>query len=108
MRALLEIDVLDPSTSGAGERLRGPDLPPFCAPGKPGGMEGMGRFLIVFGILAIVIGLVLLVVPRVPWLGRLPGDLVVRREHFTFYFPIVTSIVVSVVLTILLNIFFRR
>ena len=71
-------------------------------------MVGLGRLLILFGVVSIVVGLVLLIAPRIPWLGHLPGDVVVQRERFTLYVPIVTSLVVSVVLTILLNLFFRR
>lgn len=71
-------------------------------------MEGMGRLLILAGMLAVLAGVVMLFLPRIPWLGRLPGDIVVERERFTFHFPIVTSIVVSIVLTLLLNLFFRR
>ena len=71
-------------------------------------MVGLGRLLILFGVVSIVAGLVLLIAPRVPWLGRLPGDVIVERGRFTHYVPIVTSLVVSIVLTILLNLFFRR
>jgi len=71
-------------------------------------MAGLGRLLILFGVVSIVAGLVLLIAPRVPWLGRLPGDVIVERGRFTLYVPIVTSLVVSIVLTILLNLFFRR
>jgi hypothetical protein len=71
-------------------------------------MAGLGRLLILFGVVSIVAGLVLLISPRIPWLGRLPGDVIVQRERFTFYVPIATSLVVSIVLTILLNLFFRR
>ena len=71
-------------------------------------MEGLGRLLILFGIIAVIAGCVLLFLPRIPWLGRLPGDIVVQRERFTLYFPLATSIVVSIVLTLLLNLFFRR
>ena len=76
--------------------------------GKAWLVEGLGRLLILAGAVAIALGLALLFLPRIPWLGRLPGDIVVQRERVTFYFPIVTSIVVSIVLTILLNLFFRR
>ena len=67
---------------------------------------GIGRFLIIAGIVLIAVGLLW------PWLsrlglGRLPGDIVIERENFRFYFPIVTSLVVSVVLTLLIW-FFRR
>ena len=50
----------------------------------------------------------MLLLPHVPWLGRLPGDVHVERDHFSFHFPIVTCLVVSAVLTLLLNLFFRR
>jgi hypothetical protein len=71
-------------------------------------MQDFGRTLIVLGAVVVLVGVGLLLAGRIPWLGRLPGDIVVRREHGTFYFPIVTSIVVSLVLTLLLNLFFRR
>jgi len=64
--------------------------------------------LIVAGVLVALLGVGLVLVPRVPWLGRLPGDLVFRREHMTIYVPIATSLVVSVLLTLLLNLFLRR
>ncbi len=71
-------------------------------------MQGLGRTLVIVGLVTVAIGLALMLAPRIPWLGRLPGDIVVERGRFTFYFPIVTSIVVSVVLAILLNVLFRR
>lgn len=71
-------------------------------------MDGIGRLLILVGIVAIAVGVGLLVLPRIPWLGRLPGDILVQRERFTLYVPIASSIVVSIVLTILLSLFFRR
>jgi hypothetical protein len=71
-------------------------------------MDGLGRALVVVGLVVAAIGVVMLVAPRVPWLGRLPGDLVFRRGPVTFYFPLVTSLIVSVVLTILINLFWRR
>lgn len=64
--------------------------------------------LVLAGLVLVVAGVALVLAPRIPWIGRLPGDLVIRRERWTFYFPIATSIVVSVVLTLLLNLFFRR
>jgi len=70
-------------------------------------MQDLGRFLIVLGAAAILIGVLLVLAPRVPWLGRLPGDILVRRGTFTFYFPLVTCLVVSVILTLILNLFWR-
>lgn len=55
----------------------------------------------------VVVGLALVFAPRIPFLGRLPGDILVQRDGFTFYFPLVTMVIVSVVLTILLNVIFR-
>jgi hypothetical protein len=71
-------------------------------------MPDLGRLLIAFGCVAILAGVLLLIAPRIPWLGRLPGDFLFQRGPVTVYFPLVTSIVVSIVLTILLNIFWRR
>jgi len=71
-------------------------------------MQDLGRFLIVLGAAATLIGLLLVLVPRLPWLGRLPGDILIRRGTFTFYFPLVTCVVVSVILTLILNLFGRR
>jgi hypothetical protein len=65
-------------------------------------MTELGRLLVVFGVVLVVVGLFFLLVPRVS-LPRLPGDILIQRDGFTFYFPIVTSIVISVVLTLLLN-----
>ena len=71
-------------------------------------MPDLGRVLILAGAFAVVLGVVLVLAPRLPWLGRLPGDILIRRDSFTFYFPVVTSLVVSVVVTLLLNLFWRR
>ena len=71
-------------------------------------MREVGKLLIVLGGVTVVVGVLVLLAARIPWLGRLPGDIVVQRGPVTFYFPVVTSIVVSVVLTILLNLFLRR
>ena len=70
-------------------------------------LPGLGRMLIVFGSVLILIGLILTLAPKVPWLGRLPGDIYVRRDNFRFYFPLGTSILVSIVLTLLLNLLLR-
>ena len=70
-------------------------------------MGELGRILIVFGIVLVVLGAVFLVAPRVPFLGRLPGDFVLRRDHATIYIPLATCLVLSLVISILLNIFWR-
>jgi hypothetical protein len=66
----------------------------------------MGRWLILFGILLVVLGIAW------PWisklgLGRLPGDVHIEREGFSFYFPITTSLIISILLSLLLWLFRR-
>ena len=55
--------------------------------------------LVVIGILIVGIGLVWLVAPSIPWLGKMPVDIVIERQNFQFYFPVMTCILLSVVLT---------
>lgn len=71
-------------------------------------MEQLGRLLIVLGLVILVVGLVLTFSSRLFPLGRLPGDIVIQRGNFTFYFPLMTSIVLSIVLTLLGLLFWRR
>jgi DUF2905 family protein len=68
----------------------------------------IAKILIVFGLLIVLAGVVLLLVGRVPWLGRLPGDIHYQRGNFTFYFPLATSLLLSVVLTLILYFLGRR
>jgi len=74
------------------------------------GFETMGKMLILLmGLFVLVLGLILTFAPRlrIPFLGRLPGDIRIEREGFSFYFPIVTCILLSVLLTLLLNLIAR-
>jgi hypothetical protein len=66
------------------------------------------RFLIILGLVLIAAGLLWMALPKIPFLGRLPGDIVYKRGHFTFYFPLATSLLVSLVLTILLRFFSKK
>ena len=71
-------------------------------------MSDLGRILVVFGLLLAVIGVVLMLVGRVPWIGRLPGDIHIQRGNWSFYFPLATSLVLSLLLTLLFWLFRRR
>jgi len=71
-------------------------------------MRDVATILIVFGLLIALAGVVLLLVGRVPWIGRLPGDIHIQRGNFTFYFPLATSLLLSVVLTLVLYLLGRR
>lgn len=68
-------------------------------------MADFGKFLILFGTIVVIVGIILLISPKIPWLGRLPGDILIRRKNFTFYFPLATSIILSIILTVLFNLF---
>jgi Protein of unknown function (DUF2905) len=70
-------------------------------------MEGFGKTLIYIGILLVVVGVMFTFAGKLPWLGRLPGDIVIERNGLTFYFPIVTCILISVIISLVLY-FFRR
>ena len=71
-------------------------------------MSEIGKLLIVFGVLIAAVGVVIVLAGRLPWIGRLPGDIYVRRGDFTFYFPLATSILVSLALTLVFWLFGRR
>ena len=68
-------------------------------------MADFGKLLILFGTIVVIVGIILLISPKIPWLGRLPGDILIRRKNFTFYFPLATTIILSVILTVLINLF---
>jgi hypothetical protein len=72
------------------------------------GIESMGKTMMILGILLFIVGVVFYFGGKFNVLGRLPGDIHVERENFSFHFPVVTSIVVSIILTIFLNLFFSR
>jgi DUF2905 family protein len=72
----------------------------------------LGKILLGVGLLMILLGVVLIAVGtlsgKVPWLGRLPGDMYVERDNWKFYFPLTTCILISIVLTLIFSLFGRR
>jgi hypothetical protein len=72
------------------------------------GFEGFAKLLILFGIVLALLGVLLLVVGKIPLIGRLPGDITIRKGDFTLYFPLATSILISILLTLLFSLFGRR
>ena len=64
-------------------------------------LQPFGRALLVVGLTLTAIGFILLFAPKVPWLGRLPGDIHVEKDRFSFYFPLASSLLVSVALSVL-------
>jgi hypothetical protein len=68
-------------------------------------LESLGRGLLILGLIIAVIGVGLLLLPKIPWIGKLPGDIFYKGEKFSFYFPLTTSIILSLLLTLLFSIF---
>jgi hypothetical protein len=71
-------------------------------------LSDIGRVLIILGIVLAAVGAVLLLADKIPFAGRLPGDIVIKKKTFTFYFPLATMLLVSLILTVVLNLIFRR
>lgn len=62
----------------------------------------MAKIIIILGVALAVIGVVLLFIEKIPFLGKLPGDIMIKKEHFTFYFPLTTGIIISIVISLVL------
>ena len=69
------------------------------------GLSELGRVVLVSGVVLVLVGLLLIFGGRIPWLGRLPGDIAIQRGSLGFYFPIVTCLLVSLLLTLLFRLF---
>jgi len=68
-------------------------------------MPAIGKMFIILGILLIIAGIAFLLGDKIPFIGKLPGDIMIKKERFSFYFPITTSIIISIILTILFSLF---
>jgi hypothetical protein len=64
-------------------------------------VQNIGRILLIAGVVMVVIGGLLMLSGKIPWIGRLPGDIIIERKNFTFYFPLATSIIASIILTLI-------
>lgn len=69
-------------------------------------LTGFGKILVLFGLVLVFTGVLFMLSGKVSWIGRLPGDIYIKKENFSFFFPITTSIVVSIALSLIL--FFMR
>ncbi|MBM4447440.1 MAG: DUF2905 domain-containing protein [Chloroflexi bacterium] len=67
-------------------------------------MEGIGKILLIVGGIIVILGLILVFSQHVPFLGKLPGDIFIKRDGFSFYFPIITILILSVLITIIVNV----
>jgi len=70
-------------------------------------MEGLGKLLLILAAIIGLIGLLLIFGQHIPFFGKLPGDIVIKRDGFSFYFPVITFLFLSIILTIILNLIFR-
>ena len=74
------------------------------------GIEYIGKFLVILGLIIAGLGGLLLIFKHsgIPILGKLPGDIIIKKENFTFYFPLATSIILSIILSLILYFFSGR
>jgi len=70
-------------------------------------MGELARILILLGVVLIAAGLVMLGIQKLPFSGKLPGDILIKRENFTFYFPLATSILISILVSLILYLISR-
>lgn len=78
-------------------------------------MSGLGKILALMGLVLLGLGVLLMILAKWPgasgglgWLGRLPGDIVIKRDSFTVYVPLATSVILSLVGSVILYLFFKR
>ena len=71
------------------------------------GLDSLGKMLLLVGAIALILGIILILAPKIPYVGRLPGDILVRRGNFTLYLPLVTMVLASIALTVILNLVLR-
>jgi hypothetical protein len=64
-------------------------------------MGDMAKTIILIGALLVVAGVIMLLIGKIPGMGKLPGDIMIKKENFSFYFPLTTCIIISIVLTLI-------
>ena len=67
-------------------------------------MEGLGKILLIVGGIIIILGLILVFSDHIPFVGKLPGDIFMKKDGFSFYFPIVTLLILSILITVIVNV----
>jgi hypothetical protein len=69
--------------------------------------QSLGKWLIGAGLFLAFVGVVFTFLPRIPLVGRLPGDIYIKKDNFSFYFPLTTCLILSIIVTLLLRLFKR-
>jgi len=72
------------------------------------GISGFGKILVLFGAILILLGTLLTFANNIPWIGRLPGDIYIKKGNFLFYFPLATSILLSIIISLIFVFIGRR
>jgi hypothetical protein len=72
------------------------------------GIQHIGKSLIVLGLIVAAVGVLLFFSGKIPWIGRLPGDILIQKKNYTVYFPLATSIIISLIITLIFWLFGRR
>ena len=67
----------------------------------------IGKILILFGGIIILVGIIILYAHKIPYIGKLPGDIYIKKENFTFYFPLTTCVLISILLYLILKFFVK-
>ena len=70
-------------------------------------MAGLGKSVIIAGIIITILGIIITFAGKISWLGRLTGDIYIKRDNFTFYFPLATCILISIIISLLFWLFKR-
>ena len=70
--------------------------------------SGIGKLLMIFGAIMLIVGALIWLGGKIPGIGRLPGDIFIKRGNFSFYFPIVTCIIISIILSLILNLLGKK
>ena len=71
-------------------------------------MNDLGRSIIAIGIVLIFAGLIMTLAGKIPGVGKLPGDILIKKENFSFYFPLTTCILLSIVLSLFMYLFGKK
>ncbi|OGX52284.1 MAG: hypothetical protein A2321_04010 [Omnitrophica WOR_2 bacterium RIFOXYB2_FULL_45_11] len=72
------------------------------------GLGDLGKILIFLGLVIVLLGVFLLIFGKIPFLGKLPGDIYVSRKNFTIYFPLATCILLSLILSLIARLWSKK
>ena len=71
-------------------------------------MVGFGKILVIVGLLLAILGLIFIFGNKIPFIGKLPGDIAVERRNYSVYFPVTTCIIISIVISFILWLFNKK